>query len=785
MAFMIGIDEDSAISDKAFKGYRGSRPSQVEASLDSSESTKSDFATSFTVSHFKTSLMEPRVVVDFTLADESPRLQLLNALMSVPIPINFEAAAITTVDIAQNVLSFDVQNFSSQVTGSNEAKDTFARGVFACGCPTCSRSSSGTTTTQANLSPVMASSPQAQIDALLSGTQWSGSDITYSFFTTGSTNYATTETGETGVASVSNIVKDAVRYVLEQLIEPLLNITFTEVTEAPGTYGKIRYQVANDPNYAYAYYPNEVSQVGGDVFFKNTDDINDGGNGFQSGIGSHGYMTIIHETLHALGLKHPGGYNGSGTGDGPFLPEDEDNTANTVMSYNFTSMGGTYVASAMLMAYDIAALQFLYGAKAFQSGNTTYSFSLISSYSNGIRSYGNPTKPSRLSIYDSGGIDKLDFSGLGFNASGYTFNLAPGGWLVATNSLSSYNHWVSGLSYSAPGFGTVIAKNTTIENILGSTSNDSIFGNSANNSLNGGIGADRLVGGLGNDHYVRDNVGDVISETSTITTEIDTVYSGVTYSLVANVENLILTGTTAINGSGNALNNTITGNSATNSLNGWAGADRLVGGLGNDHYVRDNVGDVISETSTITTEIDTVYSGVTYSLVANVENLILTGTTAINGSGNALNNTITGNTAANSLNGSAGIDVLTGGGGNDTLIGGTGNDRLTGGSGNDFFRFSSPNDRTDTISDFSKVSGNLDKIQVLASGFGGGLIAGTLASSRFILGTAATNTSQRFIYNQSTGALFFDGDGLGGTGQSQIATLSNKPGLVASDIVVI
>jgi Ca2+-binding RTX toxin-like protein len=109
---------------------------------------------------------------------------------------------------------------------------------------------------------------------------------------------------------------------------------------------------------------------------------------------------------------------------------------------------------------------------------------------------------------------------------------------------------------------------------------------------------------------------------------------------------------------------------------------------------------------------------------------------------------------------------------------------LTGGNGNDFFRFMARTEGIDAISDFSKVSGNLDKIQVLASGFGGGLTAGTLAASRFVLGTTATNTTQRFIYNQSNGALFFDIDGLGGTAQVQIATLSNKPGLVASDIVV-
>ncbi|MDS3860474.1 calcium-binding protein [Thermosynechococcaceae cyanobacterium BACA0444] len=261
-----------------------------------------------------------------------------------------------------------------------------------------------------------------------------------------------------------------------------------------------------------------------------------------------------------------------------------------------------------------------------------------------------------------------------------------------------------------------------------------------------------------------------------------------------NVENLILTGISDINGTGNALNNTIIGNAGINTLNGGmgddyldggAGADNLVGGIGNDTYLVDNIGDLVTETSTITTEIDTVYASVTHTLTSNVENLFLTGTSALSGTGNALANTMTGNTGNNTLDGSFGADVLLGGDGSDLLIGGAGNDNLTGSNGNDFFRFNAPTEGIDTLTDFSKVSGNTDKIHILGSGFGGGLLLGTLASSRFILGTAATNTSQRFIYDQGTGSLFFDVDGLGGTAQAQIATLTSLPSLTASDIVVI
>ena len=208
--------------------------------------------------------------------------------------------------------------------------------------------------------------------------------------------------------------------------------------------------------------------------------------------------------------------------------------------------------------------------------------------------------------------------------------------------------------------------------IEGGNGDDYLYGYAGNDSLNGGAGSDTLIGGLGNDNYDVDNVGDVVTETSTLAMEIDTVQSGISYVLGVNLENLTLTGTAALNGTGNALNNILTGNAAANVLNGGAGADTLVGGLGNDTYIIDNIGDVISETSTLATEIDTVQSSITYTLGANLENLTLIGTTALNGTGNALNNTLSGNSANNILDGGAGNDTLIGGLGNDTYLYGRG-----------------------------------------------------------------------------------------------------------------
>ena len=186
-------------------------------------------------------------------------------------------------------------------------------------------------------------------------------------------------------------------------------------------------------------------------------------------------------------------------------------------------------------------------------------------------------------------------------------------------------------------------------------------GNALDNVLTGGAGVNVLTGGAGNDTYI---VGTGDSTIEVAGGGIDTVLSAVTWTLGTEVENLTLTGTTAINGTGNTLNNLLIGNSAANILSGGAGADTMIGGAGNDTYVVDNIGDIVTESLNEGT--DLVQSSVTYTLGANVENLTLTGTIAINGTGNALNNTLTGNTGANILDGGSGADTMVGGAGNDT-----------------------------------------------------------------------------------------------------------------------
>ncbi len=213
--------------------------------------------------------------------------------------------------------------------------------------------------------------------------------------------------------------------------------------------------------------------------------------------------------------------------------------------------------------------------------------------------------------------------------------------------------------------------------------NDWIDGGTGNDVLDGGVGTDTMIGGTGNDTFVVDNIGDIVTENPNEGT--DTVQSSISYTLGANVENLTLTGTAAINGTGNELNNVLVGNSARNVLSGGAGADTMIGGAGNDYYYVDNAGDVIIENPNEGT--DEVLTSVTYTLPDNVENMTLIYTAAINAIGNSLNNLISGNPANNILDGGAGADVVIGGDGDDALQGGTGDDSLFGGRGSDTYLF--------------------------------------------------------------------------------------------------
>jgi hypothetical protein len=322
------------------------------------------------------------------------------------------------------------------------------------------------------------------------------------------------------------------------------------------------------------------------------------------------------------------------------------------------------------------------------------------------------------------------------------------------------------------------------DRLYGKGGNDSLDGGDGNDILDGGLGNDTLIGGTENDLYYIDSLGDRIVENNGEGS--DRVYASITYTLDDNLENLTLRGTTAINGIGNSLNNNIRGNSANNYLvggegndvlNGSLGDDTLEGGIGNDIYYIDSSQDFVIEGEG--GGIDTINSSITYTLSNTLENLTLTGTNAINGLGNSLNNFFKGNSVDNLLSGGDGNDNLQGNNGNDTLEGGNGNDtllgqngndfisgnggsdRLTGGDGGDTFVYFALGDAGDTITDFNVTSDFLD-------------ISALLDSIGYLGSNPITDGYLRLTQSGVSTRVQIDADGtLSGQSFTTLVTLSN------------
>lgn len=480
---------------------------------------------------------------------------------------------------------------------------------------------------------------------------------------------------------------------------------------------------------AYAYLPSspltsnpainaQIQDIAGDVWVSLSQ-----ANNLQLDEGQYGIHTLVHEIGHSLGLSHPGAYNaapGVSITYGANAEYYQDDRVYTVMSYfDGSSIGArhfdfnisTTVFASTPQIHDVLAIQRIYGADmTTRTGDTTYGFNSNA----GRDSYDFTKTPAPvMTIWDAGGIDTIDASGYATNQvidlragalssiGGVTFDTAPTLAQVNANRAAVGLGAVSQATYNAnmavlaanPVVGRLtdnvgIAYGVTVENAVGGSGNDLLVGNdvanllkgnggddglnaaAGNDTLDGGTGNDTMIGGTGNDLYYVDGAGDSVTEL--LGEGIDTVSSGISYTLGNHVENLTLTGS-ALDGTGNALDNLLQGNGLGNSLNGAGGNDRMIGGGGNDLYFVDTSGDQVVELAGEGS--DTVSSGISYTLGDHVENLILTGT-ATDGTGNALDNLLRGNSLSNHLYG---------GDGADRLIGGDGVDFLTGGSGADIF----------------------------------------------------------------------------------------------------
>ncbi len=209
--------------------------------------------------------------------------------------------------------------------------------------------------------------------------------------------------------------------------------------------------------------------------------------------------------------------------------------------------------------------------------------------------------------------------------------------------------------------------------LIGNTGDNVLHGVAGNNYIDGRGGANIMIGGTGDDTYVVRSDEDVVIEQPGEGN--DTVHSYIDYVLPENVNNLTLMGSDDLEGTGNTLDNVIVGNTGDNVLNGVegdnyidgrAGANIMIGGAGDDIYVVNSEDDVVIEQPG--EGHDTIRSSVTYALPDNVEDLILTGSADIDGTGNELDNYIQGNNGDNVLNGVAGANVMAGGRGDNTYI---------------------------------------------------------------------------------------------------------------------
>ncbi|MBP7704473.1 MAG: VCBS repeat-containing protein [Caulobacter sp.] len=318
--------------------------------------------------------------------------------------------------------------------------------------------------------------------------------------------------------------------------------------------------------------------------------------------------------------------------------------------------------------------------------------------------------------------------------------------------------------------------------LFGAGSNDTLWGGQGSDHLDGGAGADILngnagadtmLGGSGDDTYYVDDAGDAVIEGASSGT--DTVIATINYTIGGAVENLTLIGAVAT-GTGNSSDNVLTGSNQANALygligldtllglggadylDGGIGADRMEGGPGNDIYVVDNSLDLTIEAADAGR--DLVRSSIDWTLAADTEDLTLTGTGDLAGTGNGVANTLVGNTGDNQLRGLGGNDILDGGDGNDVLGGGAGTDRLTGGAGADWFTFTLADaDGIDRVLDLSFADGDRIDLSVIDADTGlDGDQAFTFAD-RFTKVAAQAVLTYDAASNVSLVRLDVDGDG--------------------------
>jgi len=467
--------------------------------------------------------------------------------------------------------------------------------------------------------------------------------------------------------------------------------------------------------------------------------------------GGDGLHTILNALGLGLGLVHTAYSEQDPTGGTAFPAPSTlftwDQGIWTVMTSGDTGLEGgahneTFGAQGALGAFDIAALQAIYGTKAHRTGNDVYALPMNHDPGTGW-----------MAIWDTGGIDTITGAGSPLRVS---IDLRTA--TLQVNDTKAGGYYSARIDISG---GFTIAKGVVIENAIGGNSGDLLQGNSAANSLRGGEGRDTLYGEDGHDSLFGDGNQDTLYGGKGD----DRIWGGGDDDIVrAGEGNDIVRGGDGLDYIYAAQgNDTVYGEDSFDFLDGEAGNDYLSGGSGRDT--------VIGGAGT-----DRLYGG-------SDNDTLRGGDSNDTLYGDSETDYLDGGTGNDKVYGGTGSDFLVGGSGSDTLSGGAHMDRYYGGSGSDWFVLDTRPTRSTIPDSFEDFNPRYDTIRLVGSAFK--MKAGKLSQSAFATGSGAKDSSDRIIVDPNKKLLYWDPDGRGGVSHYVIAKLNTAKGITYSDFDII